>query len=203
MAHRLIVGLGNPGTTYLQTRHNIGFMVIDAIAEKTKTTIASSDIARLAPFFGQQSVAIEAEAKFKGYPFYLLKPLTYMNLSGSAVKKAVNKYGIPAENILVIYDDIALPVGGIRIRPSGSAGGHNGLQDIIDTLGTDAIPRLRFGIGNAFERGEQSNYVLSPFDEAELTVVKASIKTAMDASLTFVREGLHVAMNRYNRKGGA
>ncbi|MBL7977707.1 MAG: aminoacyl-tRNA hydrolase [Bacteroidetes Order II. Incertae sedis bacterium] len=200
MAHRLIIGLGNPGKEYLHTRHNVGFMVIDALAEKTKCTIESSDIPRLAPFFGQRSVAIEAESKFKGYPFFLLKPLTYMNLSGSAVKKVANKYGIPAENMLVIYDDIALPVGTLRIRPSGSAGGHNGLQDIIDELATDAIPRLRFGIGSAFERGEQSRYVLSPFAEEEQSVVKASIKTAMDASLTFVREGLQVAMNRYNRK---
>lgn len=197
---RLIVGLGNPGSKYLKTRHNVGFMVVDAIAEKTKTVIESSDVARLASFFGMSGTAVSAEAKFKGYGFNLLKPLTYMNLSGSAVRKHANKLGISPADILVVYDDIALPVGAIRLRPSGSAGGHNGLQDIIDELETDQIPRLRVGIGNHFERGQQAEYVLSPFEEAEQEAIQAAIKASMDAALTFVREGMTVAMNRYNKK---
>lgn len=200
MSHRLLVGLGNPGAKYEATRHNVGFMVVDSIAAKTKTTIESAQASRWASFFGQQSVAIEAEGRFKGYPFRLLKPLTYMNLSGSAVKKVMNKYGIAPENVLILFDDIALPLGTIRIRPSGSAGGHNGLQDIIDELGTDAIPRLRFGIGNDFGRGQQADYVLSPFDAADQDLLEATLKAATDAALTFVREGLTVAMNRYNKK---
>ena len=197
---RLIVGLGNPGEQYAQTRHNVGFMAVDLIAAKTKTEIESATSGRLSPFWGHPAVLVEAEAKFKGYGFHLLKPLTYMNLSGSAVRKVLNRLALTPQDVLVIYDDLSLPVGAIRLRPNGSAAGHNGMQDIIDVLDTPEIPRLRMGIGNDFERGQQADYVLSPFREDETEALTASLKSATDAALTFVREGLTVAMNRYNKR---
>jgi PTH1 family peptidyl-tRNA hydrolase len=198
---RLIVGLGNPSAEYAGTRHNVGFAVADLIAEKTKTTLASEEDPRFAPFWGQAGVAIEAEAKFKGYPFALQKPLTYMNRSGSAVRKLMNRLHLTPKDVIVIYDDLALPVGAIRLRPNGSAAGHNGMQDIIDELGTPDIARIRIGIGNNFERGQQADYVLSPFHEEEHEAIAQALKHATDAALTFVREGMTVAMNRYNKRG--
>lgn len=198
---RLIIGLGNPGAEYAQTRHNVGFMVVDAIAEKTKVAIGSATEMKFSASWGQLGNAIEAEAKFKGYPFVLQKPLTYMNRSGSAVRKLMNRLQLTPQDLLIIYDEIALPTGTIRIRPNGSGGGHNGIQDIIDELETQDIPRIRIGVGNDFERGQQADYVLSPFAEEEQEIVNQALKNAMDAALTFVREGITVAMNRYNKRG--
>jgi peptidyl-tRNA hydrolase, PTH1 family len=187
-AGRIIVGLGNPGIEYEETRHNIGFRVVDAIAHKIGVERFEHD----------RGNTLTAQGRFKGRSLLLVKPLTYMNRSGSAVRTQLNLSGLEPEDVLVIYDDIALPTGKLRLRSKGSAGGHNGLQDIIDHLGTDAIPRLRFGIGDAFPRGGQARYVLLPFDREDADDVEAGVERAVDAALTFVREGMTTAMNRYN-----
>jgi peptidyl-tRNA hydrolase, PTH1 family len=184
----MIVGLGNPGLEYEETRHNIGFLIVDEIARKLGVERFDHD----------RGNTLSADARWRGRSLRLVKPLTYMNRSGSAVRAQLNLAGLEPEDMLVIYDDIALEPGRIRLRPKGSAGGHNGLQDIIDQLGTDQIPRLRFGIGDAFPRGGQSRYVLSPFDDDEIEDIEIGVGRAMDAALTFVTDGILNAMNFYN-----
>jgi len=186
---RLIVGLGNPGAEYADTRHNIGFMVVDAIADRVDATLKHDKGNTLAGW-----------SRWRGRPFGLAKPQTFMNRSGTSVRGLMRHYSIALNDILVVYDDINLPVGKLRLRKQGSAGGHNGIQDIIDTVGSDVFPRLRIGVGSDFGRGQQANYVLSPFDAEDEEVVQQSIQQARDAALTFVTDGLTVAMNRYNRK---
>ena len=186
---RLIVGLGNPGTEYEQTRHNVGFMVVDALAEKAKITLSPD-----------RGPALAGSGRYRGRPLSLIKPLTYMNRSGSAVKHHMKKLGLSSRDVLVLYDDLNLEPGIIRIRQKGSSGGHNGMQDIIDVLGTDDIPRVRIGIGNNFSRGRQADYVLSAFQDDEVEVISQAIANAGDASLLFIREGIVAAMNRFNKK---
>lgn len=188
---RLIVGLGNPGSEYADTRHNIGFMVADAIADRVKAEAFRHDKGNSATVW----------ARWRSRPFGLAKPQTFMNRSGTTVRGLMRHYGVALNDVLVIYDDINLPVGKLRLRPRGSAGGHNGIQDIIDTMGTDDFPRLRIGVGGNFGRGQQVHYVLSPFEPDEEPVIQKAIVHACDAALTFVVDGVTVAMNRYNGKG--
>lgn len=186
---RLIVGLGNPGVEYEQTRHNVGFWVVDALSERART--------ELKPDRGPAEAGC---GRLRGRPVCFLKPLTYMNRSGSAVRHHMVRLGASVKDILVIVDDINLDPGVIRIRQKGSAGGHNGVQDIIDVLKSDDFPRLRIGIGRNFEKGRQADYVLSTFDQDELTLVDDAVTRARDAATTFVCEGIVTAMNRFNKK---
>ncbi|ETX02646.1 aminoacyl-tRNA hydrolase [Candidatus Entotheonella palauensis] len=203
---QLIVGLGNPGATYQHTRHNVGFMIADAMAERTRLRLSASSAApskRLAwtSWFKRQDLAESGQGTYQGHAFTLIKPLTFMNRSGEAVAHYVQALNLDTQNILVIFDDISLPVGTVRLRKKGGAGGHNGVQSIIDHLGTAEFPRLRFGVGNEFERGQQVDYVLSSFAIEEQEAVDTAITQATDAVLTVIREGLDMAMNQYNRRG--
>jgi PTH1 family peptidyl-tRNA hydrolase len=184
----LIVGLGNIGDEYRNTRHNIGFMILDAFAEASNIgfkTERYGDIAR---------------ARLKNKQLILLKPSTYMNLSGNAVRYWRDKESIPVENILVLVDDLALPFGAIRLKPSGSDAGHNGLKSIAQMLGTQAYPRLRFGIGNDYPRGCQVDYVLGNFTPEQRADLPARINVAIDAMKDFVLAGIQNAMCSYNNK---
>src|SRR5699024_1046382 len=159
----LIVGLGNPGQKYAGTRHNIGFSFIDLLADIMSV--------RMGPGKGPFHVGKDRHA---GQSLYLVRPTTYINNSGTAVQKAMNWYKKEAENCLNCYDDLALKLVNIRLRRKGSAGGHNGIKDIIQKLGTDKFPRLRIGIGNSFEMGQQIQYVLSPFKDRKSTRLNSS-----------------------------
>lgn len=202
---QLIVGLGNPGAKYLHTRHNIGFRIADAIAARTRLRLSTG---RATPrsrsiwtaLLRGQELAESGQGTYEGHAFTLIKPLTFMNRSGEAVAHYVQALNLEAQDVLVIFDDISLPAGTVRLRKKGGAGGHNGVQSVIDHLGTAEFPRLRFGVGNHFERGEQIDYVLSPFAPEEREAVDAAIVTATDAVLTMLREGLDSAMNQYNRR---
>jgi PTH1 family peptidyl-tRNA hydrolase len=186
---RLIVGLGNPGPEYEETRHNIGFRIVDVLAEQAGIAYRQDG----------RAGALVGWGKVRGRPVGLAKPVTYMNRSGAAVDELARRHGLRPEDLLVVFDDINLPAGTIRLRAGGSAGGHNGVQDLIDALGTDAFPRLRVGIGNAFARGRQADYVLAPFTEEERPLVAEAVARARDAAITFVTDGLTTAMNRFNR----
>lgn len=184
----LIVGLGNIGDEYRDTRHNIGFKVLDAFAEASNTS------------FTTQRYGDVATCRVKNKQLVLLKPSTYMNLSGNAVRYWKEKEKIELQNILVVVDDIALPFGAIRIKPSGSDAGHNGLKNIAEMLGTQAYPRLRFGIGNDFPRGCQIDYVLGRFTFEEREALSTRIDIAVDAIKTFCLAGIQKAMCDYNNK---
>jgi peptidyl-tRNA hydrolase, PTH1 family len=202
MSKRLIIGLGNPGSEYEQTRHNVGFMVMDAMADKTSTSFRPPKAGtRWTEKFASSPRSYDvAEGAFRGRAFVLVKPQTFMNRSGSAVKRAVKRYGVDLSDILIIYDDINLPLGSIRLRGNGGAGGHNGLEDILEILNSDNLPRMRVGIGDNFTRGQQTDYVLAPFDNDEMPVVEEAIHLARDAAFTFMRDGIVTAMNRFNRR---
>ncbi len=184
----LIVGLGNIGAEYQGTRHNTGFRIADALAEDLKAT------------FSTERYGDVANARIKNKQVVILKPSTYMNLSGNAVRYWMNKENIPVENILVLVDDIALPFGAIRIKGSGSDAGHNGLKNIAQMLGTEAYPRLRFGIGNDFPRGCQIDYVLGQFTLDERQRLPVRVATAVEAIRTYVLAGLQTAMCDFNNK---
>ncbi|MDX5347206.1 MAG: aminoacyl-tRNA hydrolase [Hymenobacteraceae bacterium] len=184
----LIVGLGNIGPEYANTRHNIGFMVLDYLAKKHDVT------------FDSNRHAFTAEFKTKGRTFVLVKPTTYMNLSGKAVSHYLNSLKLQPEQMLVITDDLALPFGKIRIRAKGSAGGHNGLKHIEQTLGNNNYPRLRFGVDAQFSKGRQVDYVLSPFAEEEQAELQLYIEKAADAVIAFGTIGLERTMNQFNTK---
>lgn len=184
----LIVGLGNIGDEYAATRHNIGFMVADALVESTGGSFKTErygDIARI---------------RVKNKQIVVLKPSTYMNLSGNAVRYWCAKESVPVDHLMVIVDDLALPFGTIRIKPSGSDAGHNGLKNIAAMLGTQAYPRLRFGIGSDFPRGCQIDYVLGPFPAEEAKLLPERINVAVDAVKDFCLAGLQNAMCNYNNK---
>lgn len=183
----VFVGLGNPGRKYTGTRHNIGFAFIDVLAEIMSV--------RMGPGKGPFHVG---KGRHGGHNVYLVKPTTYMNNSGRAVQKVLHWYKIEPEHCMVCYDDLALDVGTIRLRPGGSAGGHNGIRDIIQKLGTDQFPRLRFGIGDGFAPGQQVQHVLSPFTNQEQQIIDQTLETAIDAAFTFVRHGIDQAMNNFN-----
>ena len=184
----LIVGLGNIGAEYQGTRHNTGVRIADALAEDLKAT------------FSTERYGDVANARIKNKQVVILKPSTYMNLSGNAVRYWMNKENIPVENILVLVDDIALPFGAIRIKGSGSDAGHNGLKNIAQMLGTEAYPRLRFGIGNDFPRGCQIDYVLGQFTLDERQRLPVRVATAVEAIRTYVLAGLQTAMCDFNNK---
>lgn len=184
----LIVGLGNIGDEYHNTRHNIGFRILDALAEASNISFETArygDVARM---------------RLKNKQLVLLKPSTYMNLSGNAVRYWRDKEGIAVDHILVLVDDLALPFGAIRIKPSGSDAGHNGLKNIAQMLGTQAYPRLRFGIGNDFPRGCQVDYVLSRFTPEQDRQLDERVPVAVDAIKEFVLAGIQNAMCKYNNK---
>jgi len=185
----LIAGLGNVGDEYRNTRHNVGFMVLDAAA-------AASGIV-----FKDSRYGFVASMRHKNAELILLKPSTFMNRSGNAVRYWMQKEKITLENLLVITDDIAIPTGSIRLRAAGSAGGHNGLTSISEILGTDQYARLRIGIGSDFPRGGQVNYVLGRWSPEELTVLEKRIPLAVEMMLSFALAGCELTMTAYNRKG--
>ncbi len=182
----LIVGLGNPGTEYEGTRHNIGFDVLDKLAAEGENGWANEK-------HGKVCIVM-----YKGRSLYLLKPNTYMNLSGKAVAYWLQKEKIHPAKMLVVLDDLALPLGKLRLRPSGSDGGHNGLKSINETLGMNQYPRLRFGIGNDFPRGRQSEFVLGRWLENEKELVGTGIEKGAEAIKHFVSMDMPLAMNRVN-----
>ena len=189
----LIVGLGNIGSEYDGTRHNIGFTVLDAFAKASNTV------------FADKRYGFVAETSVRGRKLILLKPSTYMNLSGNAVRYWMQQEKLPLENVLVIVDDLALPVGALRLKGQGSDGGHNGLKHIASTLGTTNYARLRFGIGNDFGKGHQVDFVLGTFDSEEQKAVNAQIETVGEIIKSFCFAGLARTMNQFNKKsqGGA
>ena len=182
----LIVGLGNIGAEYVNTRHNIGFKVVDKFAQLNDTVFETKKLGDLASF------------KFKGRTFLLLKPNTYMNLSGKAVKYWLEKESIPLENLLVITDDLNLPFGTLRLKTKGSAGGHNGLKDIQDKLNTAQYNRLRFGISDEFAKGRQVDYVLGNWTEDETEKLKERLEHSSEFIKSYVMAGIQNAMNTFN-----
>ena len=188
-AKRLIIGLGNPGAEYADTRHSIGFSIIDALSARTRTALKVD-----------RSSVLLGWGQVRGNPFGLAKPLTHMNRSGEAVRKLIRRLSLSLQDVLIVSDDIHLDLGVVRLRRQGSAGGHNGIQDIIDSLGSEAFPRLRLGVGHDFSQSHQVDYVLSPFTEEEKPLVADAVTVARDAALLFVCEGIVAAMNRYNRR---
>lgn len=189
MARFLIVGLGNIGDEYRDTRHNIGFRIVDALAASASAQWHTGRYGDI------------AEMRVKNAQLTLLKPSTYMNLSGNAVRYWRDQTGIDLGHLLIVVDDIALPLGTIRLRPSGSDAGHNGLKSIAQMLGSQAYPRLRFGVGHEFARGSQVNYVLGHFDAQEQEVLDRRVPVAVEAIKTFCLAGLQKAACDYNGDG--
>lgn len=184
----LIVGLGNPGNEYAETRHNVGFMAVDCLAEKYC----------FSPFKAKFDGLI-ADGSIGGEKVLLLKPQTYMNLSGEAVHEAVQFYKIPADHVLVIYDDVSLPVGKLRVRPTGSAGGHNGIKNIIAHLGTQEFPRIKIGTGAPSGGGaEMIDWVIGVPSQAERKILVESFENAVKAAEDIIENGCQKAMNDYN-----
>ena len=190
-----IVGLGNPGEEYEQTRHNIGYMALDRFVK----TINEENPANSCSFSIDRHAYV-AQTKVKGRSLVLVKPTTFMNLSGKAVKYWLDKEKIPVENMLIIVDDLALDLGAIRLRMGGSDGGHNGLKDIIASLGHNKFNRLRFGIGNNFARGRQIDFVLGKIEGEDWNVVDEKLNTCCDIIKSFVTIGMDRTMNLFNRK---
>jgi PTH1 family peptidyl-tRNA hydrolase len=186
----LIVGLGNIGSEYAETRHNIGFKVLDALAVASNTVFTTGRYGDI------------AEVRFKGRTFVLLKPSTFMNLSGKAVRYWLDKEKIEPADMLVVLDDLALPVGALRIRANGSDGGHNGLRSIDACIGTNKYPRLRCGIGNDFPQGFQADFVLGEWSAEEKKLLTVQIDTAVEAIRSFGTQGVERTMNTFNKKGG-
>ena len=184
---KLIVGLGNPGTEYERTRHNVGWMVLDAFAAKFRI-----DVSR------HEKNALTGTGRVAGGSILLARPLTYMNLSGDAVRLLANAYLEDPADLIVVFDDIDLPLGRLRIRESGSAGTHNGMRSIVEALGTEQFPRLRVGIGSA-DGGPLRDYVLDEFSAAERPAIDRAIGRAVDALVLFARGDLRRAMNQFNR----
>lgn len=198
----LVVGLGNPGVEYAVNRHNVGWLFLDDLADALLKKKKDPEPVAFTPLAGMAAEC--AEGTWSGRQFHLLKPLTYMNLSGSAVSKAVVRFSIPSEGIVVVYDDVDLPFGHFRIRPRGSAGGHRGVESLIERLGTTEFVRLRIGVGpplgSTRRRGDLADYVLSDFDEAECRALGPIFDECRAAFRMIVRSGVQQAMNRYNRK---
>ena len=192
----MAAGLGSRSDRYVGTRHNVGFEVLDAFVRHLAT-----DPARLTRVDRLDCRALTGRLRIGDTPILLAKPQTYMNLSGESVKGLLVKHAIPRERMLVVSDDVSLPVGRLRIRPSGSSGGQKGLQNVIDCLGTDDFPRLRIGVaGDRFRPGEDlADYVLDRFSKIERTALAPVVETACEAIETFVTEGIDAAMNRFNR----
>lgn len=183
----LIVGLGNPGSKYKNNRHNIGFRVIEAIAERFNIKIDTD-----------KHKGMIGKGVINGEKVILAKPLTFMNLSGECVRCVVDFYKIPAENVIVVYDDISLDVGKLRVRKKGSAGGHNGIKSIIAHLGTEVFPRLKFGVGDKPKGMDLADYVLGNFSSGDEAILADAIKKACDAIECMVTEDCDAAMNKFN-----
>ena len=184
----LICGLGNPGAEYAGTRHNTGFMVLDAFAKASNIV------------FEDKRYGFVAETSLKGRKIILLKPTTFMNLSGNAVRYWLNKENIDQRRLLVVSDDVALPLGEFRLKGSGSNGGHNGLGHIQQLIGQN-YPRLRMGIGNEYPRGGQVDWVLGRYEEADMQVLQPAIDTAVEIIKSFVLAGIDITMNQFNQQG--
>jgi len=184
----LIAGLGNFESKYWGTRHNIGFRVVNALSE---------DVG--APFT-EARYGVISKFRLKNKELILLKPNTFMNLSGLAVRYWLQKEDIPIDNLLVVVDDLALPFGTLRLKPKGSHAGHNGLRNIQDVLGTEEYSRLRFGIGNDFPRGGQVGFVLSQFDPEEMEIMPEKVKQAIEIVKSFCLAGIQITMNQFNNK---
>ncbi|NCB32263.1 MAG: aminoacyl-tRNA hydrolase [Erysipelotrichia bacterium] len=185
---KLIAGLGNPGKEYENTRHNSGFLAIDMLAEKCNVSIAVSKFN-----------ALTASVRIDDTPVLLMKPLTYMNESGQAVNQAVAYYHIEPEDILIIHDDMDLEVGSVRIRTSGSSGGQKGMRSIQQAVGTEAISRIRIGVGHG-RRDHVPDWVLSPISSADKEKYQAALKDASEAAYAWVNEPIQTVMNKYNKK---
>ncbi len=185
---KVLFGIGNPGTEYSNTRHNIGFTILDAFAYKHKL--------KFSPAKGEYFFA---KGKFGGKEFLLVKPTTYVNRSGIAASDVLERYEIDLGNFLVISDDINLPVGKIRLQQKGGDGGHNGLASIIYYLESNEFPRLRFGVGSNFEHGQMANYVLSPFEEDELEIIEPQIELAVELLEKFVTGGMKTALDFFSK----
>ncbi len=184
----LIVGLGNIGDEYAHTRHNIGFDILDAFAKASNV------------FFKDSRYAFSAEVKHKGRTLILIKPTTYVNLSGNAVRYWLQKEKIEVENLLVVLDDLALPFGTLRLRAKGSDGGHNGLKNINEILGRNDYARLRFGIGDNFKLGRQVDYVLGKWNDDELKLISEKFSISLDIINDFATIGIDRTMTLYNNK---
>lgn len=187
MSNYLIVGLGNIGPEYADTRHNIGFMILDELVKQENTK------------FITERLAYYAEVSHKGRKLFLIKPTTYMNLSGKAVNYWMQTLKIPVRNVLVLVDDLALPFMKVQMRPQGGNAGHNGLRNIEELLGTQEYPRLRFGIGNNFAKGQQVNYVLAGFDKEEQPELPALIDKSIEMIKSFAAIGVELTMTRMNK----
>jgi PTH1 family peptidyl-tRNA hydrolase len=187
---KLVVGLGNPGKAYNRARHNLGFMCLNYFAQSYNLS------------FSQRRAHCQiAQGEIEDIPVILAKPLTYVNNSGKAVKALIKEWKIPLQDIIIIHDDLDLPLGRIRIRAKGSAGGHKGIQSIIASLGSQAFVRIKVGIGHPQE-GDVISFVLSPFSPEEEEMVKSAIELAGQALLCLLKEGVVTAMNKYNRRLG-
>lgn len=185
---KLIVGLGNPGSKYQGTRHNVGFEVVDELARRRALMFESSP-----------GDAVMARERGPGAQVILAKPLTFMNLSGQAVGGLMRYYRIDLEDVLVVADDVNLPLGRLRVRRRGSDGGHNGLRSVIDSVGTEEVARLRVGVDRGDRRRDLADHVLATFDQSELEIMRLAINNASDAVEVFASEGINAAMNRFNR----
>ena len=183
----LIVGLGNPGQKYEHTRHNMGFLTVDLLAEKLGVKLNK------VKFKAAYNIV-----NFAGCKCLVMKPQTYMNLSGEAVREAAQFYKIPADRVLVIYDDVSLPVGKLRVRPSGSAGGHNGIKNIIAHLGTQDFPRVKIGVAAPGESGDMIDWVIGVPSQAERKVLSESFEKAIQAAERIITDGCQKAMNQFN-----
>ncbi len=185
---KLIIGLGNPGSEYRDTRHNIGFLVIDELTHRW----------RVPDLWREKFEALQIKTTVGDEPVIVAKPLTFMNLSGRAVAGLAGFYKIDPQDVFVVTDDVALPLGRLRARREGSAGGHNGLKSVIQHLGTQAFPRIRVGVGRGDDRRDLADHVLGRFDADEHDTVSAAVLRAADATETFLRDGIERAMNAFN-----
>lgn len=185
---KLLAGLGNPGPQYRDTRHNAGFLVVDALASRW----------RVEGQWREQQQALTVKTVVAGTPVLLVKPMTFMNLSGQAVAGLAGFFKIAPEDVLVIVDEVALPIGRLRARPDGSAGGHNGLKSVAQQLGTQAFPRLRIGVGRGNGRRDLADHVLGRFEPDEREIVEAAVLRAAEAVELFVTDGIERVMNAFN-----
>ena len=184
----LIAGLGNPGSEYEKTRHNTGFMSLDLLAARLQVKVSK-----------ERFKALTAQADFDGQRLLLMKPLTFMNASGIAIEAAAHFYKIPPERIIVLFDDISLPVGKIRVRASGSAGGHNGIKSIISSLGTDQFPRVKIGVGAKPDPDyELADWVLGNIPKGDLPTLQTALEHAADAALCLIADGAAAAASKFN-----
>lgn len=186
---KVVIGLGNPGSQYQFTRHNIGWLVLDAVAESLRSE-----------FRPGKGEFYEARGRWRGHDVLLVKPTTYMNNSGVAARQIVDRLGVSPAEMLAITDEIQFPTGRVQLKPSGSSGGHNGVESLIYHLRTADFPRLRCGVGNDFPRGAMADYVLSPFPMEELKVVQEMIEEGCEFVLTWIAEGTAQTMSRLNNR---